>query len=219
MLQRDYLMKMTQLLVAVLAKVLFHKEKNNFDDAQQELESAAKSMVGIDLKLISILSIGDILQLMKTSDVYAGRCLVSAELLKEYGDILIEKGKPEDSADIYHKSLCLYIEAMLTKEVPYRVDYYPKINFLISLSNKLNFSPAFKQQLFEYYEMSGQYSRAEDILFEMIEDEVEGIDKKGIKFYERLQKFSDEELFKGNLSREEVDESLLEIIKTKEKNL
>jgi len=99
------------------------------------------------------------------------------------------------------------------------VDYYPKINFLISLSNTLNFSPAFKQQLFEYYEMSGQYSRAEDILFEMIEDEVEGIDKKGIKFYERLQKFSDEELFKGNLSREEVDESLLEIIKTKEKNL
>ena len=86
-------MKMTQLLVSVLAKVLFHKEKKNYEDAQMELESAAKTIVGIDLKLISILSIEDVLQLMKTSDVYAGRCLISAELLKEYGDILGEKGK------------------------------------------------------------------------------------------------------------------------------
>ncbi|MEO8665224.1 MAG: DUF6483 family protein [Ignavibacteria bacterium] len=218
MLQRDYFMKMTQMLVSVLEKVLLNKERKNFDDAQTEIESAAKTIVGIDLKLISILNIEDVMQLMKTSDVYAGRCLISAELLKEYGDILIGKGKAKESVDVYNKSLYLYVEAVLTKEIPDAKNYYDRINFLTGTLSKLKFTPAFKQQVFEYFEMSGQYSKAEDILFEMIDEEVEGIDKKGIKFYERLLDHTDEELSKGNLSREEVEESLAEII-TIEKNI
>lgn len=218
MLQRDYFMKLTQMLVAVLAKVIFHKENNNIDDAQLELESAAKTMVGIDLKLISILSVEDILQLMQTSEIYAGRCIVTAELLKEYGDILDEKGKEEQSAGIYNKSLHLYIVAILTNEIPGVENYYPRVNFLINILSGLKLTPDFKQQLFKYYELSGQYSKAEDILFEMVEENVEGIEKKGIKFYERLKNISDEELLKGNLSRKEVDESLSEITTANKKN-
>ena len=109
MLQRDYLMKMTQMLTTVLTKVLFNKEKKNYIEAEKEIESAAKTIVGLDLNLIKILNVEDVIKLMKTSDVYAGRCLISAELLKEYGDILGEKDRINESIDIYIKSLWLFI--------------------------------------------------------------------------------------------------------------
>jgi len=211
MLQRDYLMKMTQMLATVLTKVLFNKENKNYIEAEKEIESAAKTLVGLDLNLIKILNVEDVLKLMKTSDVYAGRCLISAELLKEYGDILGEKERINESMDIYIKSLWLYLETILTKELPEPEVYYDRINFLIKNLTSPETDTDLKLKIFEYYEFSGQYSKAEDVLFELIDSDTEGIKAKALKFYERLQKKTDEELVKGNFSHGEVEESIEEI--------
>ena len=211
MLQRDYLMKMTQMLATVLTKILFNKEKKNYIEAEKEIESAAKTIVGLDLNLIKILNVEDVLKLMKTSDVYAGRCLISAELLKEYGDILGEKERINESMDIYIKSLWLYLETILTKELPEPEIYYDRINFLIKNLTSSETETDLKQKIFQYYEFSGQYSKAEDVLFELMDSDTEGIKDKALKFYERLQLKSDEELEKGNFSLEEVEESIEEI--------
>ena len=212
MLQRDYLMKMTQMLATVLTKVLFNKEKKNYIEAEKEIESAAKTIVGLDLNLIKILNVEDVLKLMKTSDVYAGRCLISAELLKEYGDILGEKERINESMDIYIKSLCLYLETILTKELPEPETYYDRINFLIKNLTSPETDTDLKLKIFQYYEFSGQYSKAEDVLFELMDSDTEGIKDKALKFYERLQKKSDEELGKGNFSHGEVEDSIEEIL-------
>lgn len=211
MLQRDYLMKMTQMLATVLTKVLFNKEKKNYIEAEKEIESAAKTIVGLDLNLIKILNVEDVLKLMKTSDVYAGRCLISAELLKEYGDILGEKERINESMDIYIKSLWLYLETILTKELPEPEVYYDRINFLIKNLTSSETETDLKKKIFQYYEFSGQYSKAEDVLFELMDSDTEGIKDKALKFYERLQKKTDEELGKGNFSHGEVEESIEEI--------
>ena len=211
MLQRDYLMKMTQQLAAVLVKVLFHKDKKSFAEAEEEIESAAKTMVGLDLKLIKILDINDILKLIKTSDIFAGRCLISAELLKEYGDILGEKGKHEESINIYLKSLNLYLETILTKELPHPEEYFERVNFLIKTLTSAEYKDDLKLKIFDYFEYSGQYSKAEDILFEMVDSGTDGIKETGIQYYKRLQLKSEEELWKGNFSKEEIEESLEEL--------
>lgn len=211
MLQRDYLMKMTQMLATVLTKVLFNKEKKNYIEAEKEIESAAKTIVGLDLNLIKILNVEDVLKLMKTSDVYAGRCLISAELLKEYGDILGEKERINESMDIYIKSLWLYLETILTKELPEPEVYYDRINFLIKNLTTPETDTDLKLKIFQYFEFSGQYSKAEDVLFELMDSDTEGIKDKALKFYERLQNKTVEELGKGNFSHGEVEESIEEI--------
>ncbi len=211
MLQRDYLMKMTQMLTTVLTKVLFNKEKKNYIEAEKEIEAAAKTIVGLDLNLIKILNVEDVIKLMKTSDVYAGRCLISAELLKEYGDILGEKDRINESIDIYIKSLWLYLETMLTKELPEPEIYFDRVNFLIKSLTTAGSDTNLKIKIFEYYEYSGQYSKAEDILFELVDSDAQGIKDKALKFYERLQMKTNEELVKGNFSLEEVEESIEEI--------
>lgn len=214
MLQRDYLLRMTEMLTAVLAKVLLNKETKNYEEAEKEIETAAKTIVGLDLRIINILNPEDIIQLMKTSDLYAGRCLVSAELLKEYADVHELNGK--DNNSIILKSLNLYIEAILSKDLPEPEKYYTKINELISfiaeseLQNELNF------KIIDYYEFSGQYSKAEDMIFELIENNNKDIIDRSVSFYKKLQHRTDEELESGNLSREEVNDALDEILKIKD---
>ncbi len=211
MLQRDYFMRMTEMLAAVLTKILFNKENKNYEDAEKEIESGAKTIVGLDLKLISVLNAEDVIGLMKSSDIYAGRCLVSAELLKEYGDILAEKNKSEQSINIYNKSLYLYVEALLTEELPAPESYYPRVNFLIKNLSQSGFSRELILKLIDYFEMSGQYSKAEDLIFEVMDEDAESMEKKALTFYNKLRDKSEEELIKGNLSREEIEESIEEI--------
>jgi Family of unknown function (DUF6483) len=208
-------MRMMEMLGAALAGVLMKKEHKDFEDAQKEIEEAAKTIVGLDLKMISILNTEEIISLMKTSDVYAGRCLITAELLKEYGDIIGEKGNAKESVGIYIKSLNLYIEAELTEELPEPEKYFERINFLIKQVAQFEETPELKIRIIDYYEFSGQYSKAEDKLFEFMETGDEDIYIKAVSFYERLREKPDDELIKGNLSREEVEESLAEILNFK----
>lgn len=214
MLQRDYLMRMTEMLTAVIAKVMFNKETKNYEEAEKEIETAAKTIVGLDLRIINILNPQDIIQLMKTSDLYAGRCLVSAELLKEYADVHELNGK--DNSSIILKSLNLYIEAILSKELPEPEKYYSKINELISLIDESDLKDDLNFKIIDYYEFSGQYSKAEDMIFELIENNNKDIIDRSVSFYKKLLHRTDEELESGNLSREEVNDALDEILKIKD---
>ena len=215
MLQRDYLLRMTEMLTAVLAKVLFNKETKNYEEAEKEIETAAKTIVGLDLRIINILNPEDIIQLMKTSDLYAGRCLISAELLKEYADVNELNGK--DNRNIILKSLNLYIEAILSKELPEPEKYYTKINELISFIDESELQDELNFKIIDYYEFSGQYSKAEDMIFELIENNNKDIIDRSVSFYKKLQHRTDEELESGNLSREEVNDALEEILNIKAK--
>ena len=211
MLQRDYLMKMVQMLTEVIARVLLKKDIRDYAGAEEEIVNAAKSIAGLDLNLIKILSAEDMISLMNTSDIFAGRCLISAELLKEYGDILSDKGNAKESINIYIKSLWLYVEAILTKELPAPEDYYERVDFMIKNLALPEFPDKLKLKIFEYYEFTGKYSKAEDILFELIDAGFNNIHNTGKKFYGNLSLKTDDELINGNFSREEIQDGLEEI--------
>ncbi len=199
------------MLSAVLTKVIFQKEKKQYELALAEIEIAAKTMVGLDLKLINILGAEDVLSLMKVSDIYAGRCLISAELLNEYGKIFEDQGKILESRNFYLKAFMLYVESLLSNDLPEPAAYFLKTEELEKKLMGFSFSNQFKQRLFEYYDMTGKYSKAEDVLFDLIDSNVDGMRNKGIYFYKRLHDMSDEQLIKGNLSHIEVQESLEEL--------
>lgn len=204
-------MRMAEMLASVIAKVVFNKEKKNYEDAQKELEDAAKSIVGLDLKLITMFGTEDVVKLIKTTDIYGGRCLISAELLIQYADILFLKGNEFESSGLKVKALVLYIESILSKELPSPEDYYEKINRLITGIPDDDLTYEVKLRIFEYYEITGQYSKAEDTLFELIDTGEGDVIELGESFYNRLNLKSEEELAKGNFSYEEVEDGLKEI--------
>ncbi|MFZ1320949.1 MAG: DUF6483 family protein [Ignavibacteria bacterium] len=228
MLQRDYLMKMVEMLTAVMAKVIFNKEQKKYDEALTEIENAGKNIVGLDIGMVKILKIDDFTGLMKTSDVFAGRCLISAELLLEYAKILEEKETDTDlKFDFYNKSFRLYTEALLTKEILEPDEYIKKAESILPV---LKSSGYFNNQsdyysnnltLFEFYNLSGNYSKAEDILFNMLESKSDQspdyeenkrkLRKRAVVFYNDLMELEEEKLLTGNFSKDEAEDGLQEI--------
>jgi hypothetical protein len=67
--------------------------------------------------------------------------------------------------------------------------------------------------LMEHYERTGQFGKAEDALFAILDGDVDNdlALNFGISFYERLLGKSDAQLTDGNLPRNEVEASLQEL--------
>ena len=82
---------------------------------------------------------------------------------------------------------------------------------MISLLEGSTLSQPVKFKLFRYYDWSGEYATAENLLFQLVEVDYPEIRPIGILFYRRLQKKSDADLILGGLPRPEVEEGLREI--------
>jgi hypothetical protein len=71
--------------------------------------------------------------------------------------------------------------------------------------------------LMQHYERIGDFARAEDMLFSMIEDQGDNPELLdfGAGFYRRLQRQSNDALIAGNLPRAELDSGLAQILQRK----
>lgn len=211
MLTRDYLLRMISSLARVLAKVLFHKEAKRYDQAMEELQQAGKQLLGMNLLLLNSLSDEELIALLKLGERFdVEKCLAAAELLREQSEIQKLTGKENESARSAMKSLSLFTELVQYEKEALPREYFEKIGTLIQKLSAFELPKSIEQRLFRYYERVGSYAKAEDVLFELIEQDASFV-QEGIKFYDRLMKKHDDELVQGNLPRSEVEGSLLQL--------
>jgi len=184
------------------------KQTKDFDGAAAELNVTAKKLIGLELKHIRTFTDGKIIELTRLEkDTAAVKLYVTGVLLKEDASIAFTLGLTDESADLYLKSVSLLLESYLQDSRPVHSDHGLLIEEIKKNLNDFNIPEKISHKLFLYYENTGQFGKAEDVLFELIEAYPAHINE-GILFYERLLGKNDEELIKGNLPREEVSESI-----------
>ncbi|MBI3787213.1 MAG: hypothetical protein HY276_03060 [Ignavibacteriales bacterium] len=213
MLTRDYLLRMISSLARVLAKVMLHKKAKQYDQAMEELQQAGKQLLGMNLLLLSSLSDEELIALLKLGERFdVEKCLAAAELLREQSEIQRLTGNENESARSAMKSLSLFTELVQYEKEALPQEYFEKIESLIQALSVFELPQSIQQKLFRYYELTGSYAKAEDVLFELVEQNASFL-QDGIKFYDRLMKKTDDELAKGNLPRGEVKKSANELTK------
>jgi hypothetical protein len=140
-------------------------------------------------------------------------CLWAATLLKAEGEIYEDMGNAKESYYRYLKSLHLLLEVLLHEYIDSDSDFYMAAKDLLKKLEDYELPGSTKEKVFAYYEHIGQYAKAEDTLFEMLEDD--GADnalvERGQAFYTRLLTKSSSDLMAGNFSREEVQEGLAQL--------
>lgn len=209
MYQRDYIMRMIEQLGQFLTRILGLKEAKKFDAARMEIDRAGKILLGLDMSLIRVLTDEKIISLLQpTGSLDSGRCLLIAELLREEGEICKLQGKDDERYSCYSKSLSLFLEALAVNAHFRTQEYLAKIDLLIAYLKQTTLPAHIDEKLFRYFEMTGEYARAENLLFQLIEADHPGMLEEGIRFYQRLLAKTDSGLEQGNLPREEVEEGL-----------
>lgn len=218
MIRRDYILRMIEEFCQVLARMRSLKQGQRWDEAREELESEFQKLIGEGAEAVSRLSETELLaKLMQDGPTHLLRdkTLILSSLLKEAGDIAAGKDQAEESYRCYLKALHLVLDVLGRDDVTECPEFVPKVALLRELLQDAELPVRTLAMLMQYYERNGEFGKAEDMLFAMLEAEFgnENIVEFGTSFYKRLQAQSDKALDDGNLPRAEVEYGLKEFEK------
>jgi hypothetical protein len=211
---------MIEQLVKFLAKALLNKQAGNHRQALAEIESAFGSILGFNSLSLTTLSVTDISELFGISREKSAagiKCIIAAKLLMRKAEIQESIDKDiKNSIPDYTKALGLFLEGILNAgDHDFDLkEFYADTGKIAKILDD-NLSEEIRAKLFDFYALQGEYAKAEDELFHLKRTNFPGIKIKGIEFYKILKTRSEAELNKGNLTREEAEEGLLDFLKEK----
>lgn len=215
MIRKDYFLRMIHQLARVLAKVLKLEAEERYDDALAEVGQSSKQLLGVGLPMLTTLSDAELIRLMSLGDRFdVEKCMAAAEFLRMVGELKALQGNEAASHLCSVTSLSLFLELLSRETDVLPEEYSNMVEDLIQTVSDHQLPLPLRQKLFRYYEYKGRFDLAENILSEVIEEESSFV-AEGVRFYERLRLKSDEQLQRGNLPRNEVEDG----IKTLEQQL
>ncbi len=215
MFQRDYILRLVEQLAKTLGAVLTFKKAKRYDEAELAIAEAAKNLVGLDVETLLAIPVDQILTLFSPGgSLDAGKCIVVAELLYEHGEIKSLQGQEETAYHARIRAFSLLLEVSGRESldrIPDAGRYLRRIEALTEALSAYPPVPAVQKKLVFHYERQGDFADAEDVLFELVDVGHEDVIVPGIELYQRLLAKSDDELAKGKLPREEVEDGLAQL--------
>jgi len=216
MIRRDYILRMIEECIRALARINSLKQGQHWNEASEELDAEFKKLFGDGAQAVARLSETELLaRLMQDGPTHTLRekTLILTTLLKEAGDVAAAEDRTEESRECYLKALHLLLDTLARGEVFECPEFVPKVETLKEALQGSRLPLRTHALLMQHYERTGEYAKAEDALFAMLDTEPsnDAIVDFGIAFYQRLLTQSDAALNEANLPRAEVEEGLKEL--------
>lgn len=215
--QRDYILRMVELFGlawASVVRIIKLREAGQHVDAVAAIDQELRRLLRLTTETVEALSGEELLTLLRLSQsarlgqtVALDKLLLLALLLEEMAALYAAQGTEERADDHALKALQVYLALVAEGHDPAMPDVAADIEGLARQVGG-DAPPDTRRQLWQYYEQTGQFARAEDWLFEWLESVAQpkssGVVADGVAYYERLLLKSDAELEQGNLPRDEV---------------
>lgn len=206
---------MIEQLSRFLSRALLLKDGKEYLEAATEVKKAGKMFLGLNPEAMDALSDKDLIRLWRVAhDLDAEKCALAAQIFRAEGEIYEDQGEQEKALASYYKSLSLLTETVnfLKEKIP--AELITSVDFLMKQIDAETLPFDLQQKVFITYATIGRFAKAEDLLFEMVEEDASFVEE-GKRFYGELLKRTDEELERGNLPRAEVLESLSQLTKVR----
>jgi len=215
MIRRDYILRMIEEFVQALARLRSLKQDQRWEEAAGAVDEEFQRLLGEQVPSFAGLSETELLARLirgEPTQVVRQKTMLLTTLLKEAGDIAAAQNRPEDSRACYLKGLHLLLDVMVEADPHEFPEFVPKIENLVLAIGEDALPFMTRARLMQHYERTGQFAKAEDALFGMLEAEPEreGLVDFGLAFYRRLEGRSDADLGDGNLTRAELEAGMAE---------
>jgi hypothetical protein len=216
MIQRDYILRMIEEFMQVLSRIRSLKKGQRWNEAADELDSEFQKLIGEGAESIARRSETELLaRLMQDGPTHAlrDRTFILATLLVEAGDVAAGKDQLTASRDCYLKALHLLLNALGRDDLFECPEFVPEVELLRERLRNEPLPLSTLAMLMQHYERNGEFAKAEDELFAMLDAEPDNdaLKEFGIAFYKRLLAQSDATLAAANLPRAEAEEGLREL--------
>ncbi|HSF15778.1 MAG TPA: DUF6483 family protein [Vicinamibacteria bacterium] len=212
MFQRDYILRLLEQFARALGVILSLRKAGRLEDAEADIAEASREFVGLDVVTLLALPLDQVVALLSPGgSPDPAKCLVLAELLFEKGEVSALR---DDEASAYRarlRSLGLLLEVSGReglRRIPDADRHRRRIETLLEALSSYGPVVEIQKRLVRHHEQEGDFAAAEDTVFELLDSGQTDIVPEAIGLYERLLGRSDEELERGRLPRDEVEESL-----------
>lgn len=226
MMQRDYILRLIEQLGQVWAILYTLVTKGKFAEALLVIDQALQRLVGFSLSEAEALSADDLIDLLRLGSsrleesIIADQLTVLASLLREAAEVYSVQGDSDRADNQRLKALHIFLAALTGKGSPSSPHVAEAVEPLLEQLSQYELPARVKDLLWQHFERVGQFAKAEDWLFELLEDGQAETDTilRGIAFFERLAERSDVELLQGDLPRDEVLAGLAQLQSMHEQN-
>jgi len=206
MIRKDYILRIIDELVRVLQRVFNLKDLRAYEEALALLRRESDRLLGIDGGMMEVLAPTDIRKALRAPELG----LVAGRILEEMALVYDATGEPGRATVLGVKALDLYAGTLEVDPAAVDADYRARVSGLADAVAQRPLAPADWRVLMRAYEQTGAFARAEDMLYEALDEDVdrERVVAEGRAFYGRLLGKTDEELEAGGLPRGEVEEGM-----------
>lgn len=220
MLRNDYIIRQILELVKVAARIIRKIVTGRTKEAEQDVRGELVARTGLDLETLGSLSYDSMVRIV--GGLGAGafdpvRLITTAEMLGLEAEICEASGESDMAMDWRLRALTLYLaghELLLHESLgPARLRLETLLEQVLDRVDESDLPAPTRIGLFAYMASTGRLAKAEDLLFQLLQDEVGGLDllASAISIYRSWLELPDHLLESGGLPRDEVQEGLEEL--------
>lgn len=215
MLKNDYMKELENSLRLLKMEVDQSLADGDIEKCKKLINKQFRALIGLDVETIDTLSFNTIKDILSKDNQYnAEKYIALGELLKLEGLISEKEKNIENKLFYYEKIVEAFFEGYEEDETinkKYLNESKEQIEELMQYEISINI----EKKIFRLYELLGSFDKAEDLLFQMINEtnKDKEIIEQGKAFYNRLKELPQSLLEKGNFSPEEVEDSYKELCK------
>lgn len=216
MIRRDYILRMIQDFFEVLSRIKALKRGELWREAGGTVDAEFQRLIGSGAEAVAQLSETELLARViqgEPTQVVREKTLMLCALLNEAGEVAIAQERLAEGRSCYLKGLNLLLDTLARDDVFDCPQFVPRVEVFVEALADSPLPLSTQARLMQHYESTGEYAKAEDALFAMLEADPgnKALVEFGIAFYERLRSQSDSSLTAGNLPRTELDTGLAEL--------
>lgn len=215
MLKNDYMKELENSLRLLKMEVDQSLADGDIEKCKKLINKQLRALIGLDVETIDTLSFDTIKDILSKDNQYnAEKYIALGELLKLEGLVSEKEENIQNKLFYYEKIVEAFFEGYEEDETinkKYLNENKEQIEELMQYEISINI----EKKIFRLYELLGSFDKAEDLLFQMINEtnKDKEIIEQGKAFYNRLKELPQSLLEKGNFSFEEVEDSYKELCK------
>lgn len=218
MYKKDYFMRLMEQLTAVIAHAARLGNDEEYEEAFNTTDGSLRQLTGLGTDAWLSMETDDILANLSMQEDLGGMetAVFMAAIFYQEGEMKALQAD-EDGADFrFLKALQLQLAILNTHPdmpMPEVMATVPTLQARL-VEDEVLLPAQTSQALIAYYENSGNYEAAEDVVYDWIDSEPGSSEpiEAGIALYQQLLFKSDEALEAGGLSRGEVEDGLEELL-------
>jgi hypothetical protein len=216
MIRNDYILRMIEEFARIVSRIVALRRAESWQPAAHAIDEQCRELTGVPAAQLVELSETELLARVLTGDgahALREKILFIVALLKEAGDVRMGEGRAAEAQACHLKALHLLLHVLAQKDLHDLPDFVPSVEMLLDPLRDSRLPMSTCVLLMQHHERTGEFARAEDALFALLEAEPAAHDliRLGEEFYRRLLAFSDDTLRRGNLPRPEIESALEEL--------